>query len=144
MTNYAPRPIPRWLVLLAWLGVAIWVTAISILSSMRPDQLEKLSSVKFWDKAEHFIAFAAGAANLALVLRWSTAWPAARVALVAIAGISFFAAMDEIHQLYTPGRSGGDVGDWTADTLGAATGVWLTLQIYARSPRPRLPAPSGA
>jgi VanZ family protein len=144
MTHHVSRSIPGWLIRLAWFGVAVWAISITVLSSMRPDQLDQLSSLKFWDKAEHFIAFAVGAANLALVLRWSTAWPAARVALVAIAAISFFAAGDEIHQLFTPGRSGGDVFDWIADTLGAAVGVWVTLQTYARHSRPRLPAPAGA
>lgn len=137
------RSRPRWLVAIAWTGVILWAGTITVLSSMRPDQLEKLSSFKFWDKAEHFLAFAVGAANLAFVLRWSTRWPAAQVALVTIASISFFAAADEIHQRFTPGRMGADPFDWIADTLGAAAGVWVTLQIYARSSCPRLPAPAG-
>lgn len=134
--------IPRWLRLLAWFGVIIWAGSITVLSSMRPDQLRDLSALTFWDKGEHFIAFAVGAANLALVLRWSTVWPAARVALVSIVAISLFGALDEIHQLFTPGRSGGDVFDWTADILGAAAGVWTTLLIYARHSRSCLLAPA--
>lgn len=138
------RSRPRWLVTLAWIGVALWAGSITVLSSMRPDQIEKLTSIKFWDKAEHFIAFAIGAANLAFALRWNTRWPAARVALVTIASISFFAAVDEIHQRFTPGRIGADPVDWIADTLGAATGAWVTLQIYARYARPHCSAPKGA
>ena len=34
---------------------------------------------------------------------------------------------DEWHQLHVPGRSGGDVGDWLADTLG---GVFGTLAVF--------------
>jgi VanZ family protein len=111
---------------------------------MTPAQLSRLAMLMFWDKAEHFIAFAAGAANLALVLRWSTLWPAARVALAAIIAISTFAAIDEIHQLFTPGRSGADVFDWMADTLGAAAGVWTVLLIYARYSRAHFLAPARA
>ncbi len=142
MTFIPPLPVPRWLRNLAWIGIVVWAGAITILSSMRPDQLEDLTTLKFWDKAEHFLAFAAGAANLALALRWSRPWPAARIALVSILAIACFAAVDEIHQLFTPGRSGGDVFDWIADTLGAAAGAWLTLLLYARTSRPRLFAPA--
>jgi VanZ family protein len=143
MTQALSRPVPRWLRILTWIGVIAWAVTITVLSSMRPDELEKLSSVKLWDKAEHFIAFALGAANLALALRWNTKWPVARVALVSLAAISFFGAVDEIHQLSTPGRSGGDISDWSADTLGAAAGVWGTLLLYARYSRTRLLAPAG-
>ncbi len=137
------RSRPRWLVLLTWIGVLIWAGTITFLSSQRPDQLAHLSAIMFWDKAEHFVAFAIGAANLAFALRWSMPWPAARVALVTIASISFFAAVDEIHQRFTPGRMGADPFDWIADTLGAATGAWITLKIYARYARPHHPAPAG-
>jgi VanZ family protein len=143
MTNPPPRSTPRWLRQLAWIGVAIWAGTITVFSSMRPDQLEKLSSLEFWDKAEHFFAFAAGAANLALALRWGTLWTAARIALFTIVAISLFGAVDEVHQLFTPGRSGGDILDWTADTLGAAAGVWATLLIYARHARSCLLAAAG-
>jgi VanZ family protein len=109
---------------------------------MSPNELRQISAVEFWDKAEHFTAFALGAMNLALALRWTTLWPPARVALVAIATISTFGAIDETHQLFTPGRSGGDVFDWTADTLGAAAGTWAILLFYGRSTRARLLAPA--
>jgi VanZ family protein len=143
MTFTPPRTAPPWLRALAWFGVLAWAGSITLLSSMPPDQLANLSSVKLWDKAAHYLAFAVGAANLALVLRWSWTWSAARIALVAILIIAFFAATDEIHQLFTPGRSGGDVFDWLADMLGAATGAGIILLLYARSPRPPHLAPAG-
>jgi VanZ family protein len=111
---------------------------------MTPGQLDDLSKFKLWDKAEHFLAFAVGAGNLALGLRWSARWSNARVALVSIAAISGFGAVDEIHQLFTVGRSGGDPFDWLADTLGAAAGVALILFIYARYSRPRRLPPAAA
>ena len=55
-----------------------------------------------------------------------------------------FGAVDEIHQLYTPNRSGADVFDWSADTLGALTGALLTIFVYARYFQPSRPAPAGA
>ena len=126
------RPAPKWLRVLAWWGVGIWAAAITMLSSMTPPQLYEIAPFEMWDKAEHFIAFGAGAVNLALALCWSTAWPWKRVIVFTVIAISVFGAVDEIHQLFTPNRSGADPYDWTADTLGALTGALLTALIYAR------------
>ena len=41
--------------------------------------------------------------------------------------------LDEFHQLFTPGRSGGDVGDWIADTFGAFCGVLLMGWIVRKN-----------
>ncbi len=126
------RPAPQRLRILAWWGVGLWATAITVLSSMRPDQIQEVAPFEMWDKAAHFTAFAAGAVNLALALCWSTAWSWKRVAAFTIIAISCFGAVDELHQLYTPNRSGADVFDWSADTLGALTGALLTVFVYAR------------
>lgn len=48
-------------------------------------------------------------------MRW---WPA--IALAALLA-SAYAATDEWHQLFVPGRDS-DVRDWLADTIGAAAG----------------------
>ncbi len=138
------RPAPKWLRVLAWWGVGIWAATITVLSSMTPLQLREIAPFELWDKAEHFIAFAAGAVNLALALCWSTAWPWKRVILFTAIAISIFGAADEIHQLFTPNRSGADPYDWTADTLGALTGALLTALIYARYFSTPRPAPARA
>jgi VanZ family protein len=138
------RNVPHWLRTLAWIGVCIWVTTITILSSMTPPQLEAIAPFQLWDKAEHFIAFAAGAVNLALALRWGTEWPWKKIVRFTIIAISVFGAVDEIHQLFTPHRSGADPFDWMADTLGAAFAAIATALIHARYSRPHRPAPAGA
>ena len=138
------RPAPKWLRVLAWWGVGIWAATITVLSSMTPLQLREIAPFELWDKAEHFIAFAAGAVNLALALCWSTAWPWKRVILFTAIAISIFGAADEIHQLFTPNRSGADPYDWTADTLGALTGALLTALVYARYFSTPRPAPARA
>jgi len=143
MNPPAPRFAPRWLCALAWLSVVVWLGAICFSSSLPGSTLQRLSRFMFWDKAQHFLAFALGAANLALVLRWSTPWPPARVALFTIIAVATFGAIDEIHQLFTPGRSGGDAFDWLADILGAAAGAGSTLLLHARRrSSPRLLAPA--
>ena len=143
MSSPASRFAPRWLRTLAWLGVFVWLGAICFSSSLPGSELQRLAHFMFWDKAQHFLAFAIGSANLALVLRWSTPWPPARVALFTILAVATFGAVDEIHQLFTPGRSGGDAFDWLADAFGAAAGAGSTLFIHARRrPSPHLLAPA--
>ncbi|MDB6154887.1 MAG: VanZ family protein [Chthoniobacteraceae bacterium] len=125
----------------AWSTVAAWVLTIFILSSLSGSQVEHLNVFRLWDKAAHFIAFAAGGFVLGLALRVSTAWSSKKVTLVTIAVISLFGATDEWHQLYTPHRSGADRADWLADTFGAAVGAFLIASIYARYQRKDCPAP---
>lgn len=42
--------------------------------------------------------------------------------------MSAFGALDELHQLFIPGRDCDPV-DWAADTVGAAVGVWAAIRI---------------
>lgn len=134
----------RWLRLGSWFAVAAWALGIIGLSSLSGPEVAKINIFNVWDKAAHFAAFAVGAVLLALALRWSVAWPWPRIVCVSIAAISIFGATDEWHQLYTPHRSGADLGDWTADTLGAIFGAALTSFIHARYCFKNRPAPLGA
>lgn len=111
---------------------------------MTPPQLEDLAPFQVWDKAEHFSAFLAGGINLTLALSWSTLWPWKRVIVCVAIALAVFGAVDEIHQLYTPNRSGADVYDWSADALGSVTGALLTVFIYARYFSTPRPAPARA
>ena len=138
------RTAPKWLRVLAWWGVGIWAATITVLSSMTPPQLRELAPFELWDKAEHFIAFGAGAVNLALALCWSKTWSWKRVVIFTAIALSIFGAVDEFHQRFTPNRSGSDPYDWTADTLGALTGALLTALVYARYFSTPRPAPARA
>ena len=113
----------RWLPPLLWAGVIL--TGTSVPSSALPDQ------VSSFDKALHFTIYAIFAALLGrqmseVVSRW-------RAALLAIAIAMAFAAMDEWHQQFIPGRST-EFADWQADSLGAAIGA-LTSAALRRGPR---------
>lgn len=70
------------------------------------------------DKILHFGAFA--------VLGWLLGYGAYRSGLPPVwpvlAGL-LYAASDEWHQSYVPGRSV-EAADWVADALGVAAGVW--------------------
>ena len=135
---------PRWLRLSSWFAVAAWALGIIGLSSLSGPEVAKVNIFKVWDKAAHFTAFAVGAVLLALALRWNSAWPWPRIVCVSIAAVSIFGGTDEWHQLYTPHRSGGDLGDWIADTLGAIAGAAATSFIHARYPLKNRTAPHGA
>lgn len=123
--------------------MAAWAAAITILSSLSGQQLHDIAPFDLWDKAAHFLAFAVGAMTLTVALAWSTAWPGRRIALFAVLAVALFGAIDEYHQTFTPHRSGADVPDWIADTLGALTGTLGVLFIHARSTRPPYLAPAG-
>lgn len=134
----------RWLPVACWLAFFAWAATIHIVSSLSGQEVAKTLPLDLWDKFLHFAAFATGAALLTLALRLSTAQPWKRVLPFAIALISAYGAVDEWRQQFTPGRSGNDLGDWTADTLGAAAGALATAYLYARYSRtPRL-APAAA
>ena len=134
--------LPLWLRRLAWFSVAAWAITICTLSSISGAELKPFSP-QGWDKVEHMIAFASGGAVLALALRWSFSWEWKRVAWVAVLSLAIFGALDELHQLYTPGRSGADPFDWMADCFGALFGVAGCIVIYARFFPPHRPASTG-
>jgi VanZ family protein len=109
--------------------LALWLTGLWLLSSLPGDEV-KLPSFTYADKVAHFAYFAGGGFLLAWLLRRLVKWPSWCVALVVFAIIGLVGAVDELHQTYTPGRSGGDRGDWVADVSGGFTGAWIFLIIY--------------
>jgi VanZ family protein len=71
------------------------------------------------DKIVHFALYAV----LALFVRHALPAAAPRsTLLLTFVGIAAFAAVDEWHQQFIPGR-GMEPADWVADVAGAATGV---------------------
>jgi VanZ family protein len=122
----------------------VWAAVIFYLSTLTGEQVVHALPFKVWDKFLHAIAFAAGAVPLTLALRLSKSWPWRRIALVSILLVSAYGASDEWHQQFTPGRSAKDVGDWTADTVGAVIGTLTAAWIYARYSTPPRLAPARA
>ena len=128
-----------------WLGVVIWVCTVFYLSSRPTDEL--VADLPFfmaaWDKALHFVAFFCGVLPLVSALRLSFRWPWRKICLVSVVAISIYGALDEVHQLYTPSRSGLSVGDWIADTLGAMAGAPFAAFVHAFIERKNRHAPAG-
>jgi VanZ family protein len=146
----APPAIPMnrllyWLCVALWTGVLIWAGVICYFSSLSGPEIQQMLSYPLWDKLCHFIAFAIGSVLFTAALTLSTEWPATRVILVTLICLSVFGALDEWHQLYTPQRSGADMYDWLADTLGVFAGACAFRLFYVRrDSRKTAPVPSGA
>jgi len=115
--------------------VILWAVALWWLSSQ--SKLPSPAKFEGIDKIEHTLYFAAGGMCFLLGLRMAGF---ARQTITAILLTMLFCAItglfDEWHQSFTPGRSGGDVWDWGADTFGGFVGAWLALgfqRLAARS-----------
>ena len=120
------HPRPWFAGLLVWMGALWWLSSRSGVPG--PDL------IPHFDKVLHFGYFALGSFLF-------SGWQARKLGLRRIPGrlialaVAFGAlvgAVDEWHQLHTPGRSGGDVGDWVADVLGAAAGALALRAAYSR------------
>jgi VanZ family protein len=122
----------HWFAWVCWLGVAIWTCTVFWLSSRAGDDLadDFPFIMEAWDKFLHFIAFFCGVIPLVSGFRLSTNWPWKKVFWVSVACISLYGALDEVHQLWTPSRSGLSIGDWTADTLGAVAGAAVGMAVH--------------
>lgn len=90
----------------------------------------KLPDPKINDKIEHYLAFAILAVLLSMAFHFQEKikllykWPfLSTVLLIAVYGL-----LDEVHQLYVPGRYC-DIYDWVADVLGGLMGVGIVLLI---------------
>ncbi len=113
--------------LLRYGPAALLSLTIFVLSSIPGRQL---GWVFGWDKALHALEYGALGATYLRALD-----PAAlrvRLAAIAWALAALYGVSDEIHQLFTPGRSS-DARDVIADAVGAAIGVLAYRAVRART-----------
>jgi VanZ family protein len=100
-----------------WLPVVAWATLIFALSSIP----SLGTGLGFWDLVLRKLAHGAEYAILGgLLVRWLGRWP------VALVAGSVYAATDELHQAFVPGRAG-LVTDWAIDTGGVVIGIAIVL-----------------
>ena len=91
-----------------------------------------MPDVKINDKIEHFLAFGGLGFLLHLSLRIQNKFLILKKIpwLFTIIIVACYAAFDELHQLFIPGRSC-DIKDWIADMIGVSIGVVLmALTIF--------------
>ena len=120
----------------AWLPVAIYMLAIFVVSAQPDPQVPDGVS----DKRLHAIAYAGLAILMFRALTRQRLASMTREAIViAFILTTGYAATDEIHQWFVPGRTA-DVYDFLADMIGASVGLlgcWAWSII--RDPKPQLP-----
>ena len=115
---------------LVYLPLTLYWLALFIGTSIPVDQLP---SISISDKIIHLVAYflLAILLNLTLIYQRKSRllFRKAPIAIIFIASI--YGALDEIHQLYVPGRSA-EVLDWTADAIGASLGVLLVTFLIKK------------
>lgn len=108
----------------AWTLFVFWVLGLQIATSLPGQQVEKVMFFEGFDKLVHFAVFILGGLLLhtALSIGRSTArWHRWCRTIATVLLLALLGAMDEVRQIWTPGRVGSDLGDFTADFLGAMT-----------------------
>lgn len=115
-------------VLLVYVPLAVYWVIIFTATSIPVDGLPKLFDAQ--DKLEHFAAYFILEILLALTLHFQDKFSTlkAKPILFSLLLLSLYAALDEIHQYFIPGRYA-DVLDWTADVIGGAIAIFL-LRIF--------------
>lgn len=127
---------------LAWSAFVGWALVICYLSSLTNDDLQVMPSpLLAFDKVVHAIAFAGGGMFLGVALRQTSRLRGGWLFVGIVLGIGLFGAFDEIHQLYTPGRSGADFYDWVADMIGGSLAAFVYSHFYGQA---RLPDSAGS
>jgi VanZ family protein len=111
-----------------WLPPLLWAALILILTSI-PGSHIPASPFRNFDKVVHLTIY--GVLGWLTARSWANGSRVAATALVALALVSCFGALDEWHQQFIPQRSM-DILDWTADSIGAAIGVMLALATRRR------------
>ena len=115
----------------AWITVFAWLAFIELLTSLPGSALPPLPPAPVrLDWVAHFSLYGMLGVLLARVGVLES-WSRRRLALTVVM-ISLFGVLDELHQLFIPGRSC-EVGDWAMDTLGSAIGFTGLLWVAGTS-----------
>ena len=129
----------RSLARLLWLALVCWAAGILWLSARTPQQMPDAAFL-LGDKVNHVIAYTVGGWLAASALRLSRPRsPAAGSVAMAIVVVAGIGIADEMLQALTPGRTGADIYDWTADLFGALTGALVSAATHRRLDSPSRP-----
>jgi len=116
----------------AWWVVWAWVVAQLVVTSV-PGSAVPVDVGHPFDWVVHAGIYGMLGVLVARAARLAS-WPAGRLAWMG-AAIAAAAALDEVHQLFIPGRDGSPA-DWAFDTLGVVAGLllgsWLMGSKVAR------------
>lgn len=119
---------------LAWSAFIAWAILICFLPSLTPDDLRIVPSrLLAMDKLVHAIAYSVGGTCLAFALGKTIRVRSLWLFLAIVVGIGLFGATDELHQPFTPGRSGADFYDWLADMVGGSVAAFVYCQFHGHT-----------
>jgi VanZ family protein len=104
-----------------------WVLVTFVLTSIPAPEIPV--RVRHADKMAHLSAYAVMGF---LCARWRREGGASQkgAALYALGFVALVGAVDELHQLFIPGRTT-DVADWAADVAGGAIGIAFSAYLPA-------------
>jgi VanZ like family len=124
MSQFPLTRTPRILAPIAWMAL-LWV--LSSIPAALDQTMAGVFVPKVLQKTMHVVAYAVLAATWLWVFDSGRVTRAAAISVVSLA--STYAAIDEFHQTFVPGRTGSpwDVG---LDTFGAALGVFVVAAIW--------------
>jgi VanZ family protein len=116
-----------------WFIAAIFWFAVLFALSSQSRLLPPGPDFQGVDKIHHAAYFTLGGALIFLGLRFQwPGWSFLATTALTILACSAGGAFDEFHQSFVPNRSGNDIGDWMADTLGGLLGSLLGWRVHRR------------
>lgn len=117
------RFLDKYKIPLVFVPLGLYWVLLLVLTSL---PAENLPDVSLGDKVEHLLAFCVLAVllKLTLLLQNKSVKVKKRSSLFTIVIVGIYAALDEIHQIFIPSRTG-DIVDWIADISGALIAVLL-------------------
>ena len=119
-------------VFLLYIPLLVYWIILFILTSIPVDQVPKFFGTQ--DKIEHFAAYFLLSILLCLTLHFQrkNLQLSSRALLITFLIVIFYGVIDELHQLFVPGRSG-DILDWLADSIGGGLGIWFCYKFINSS-----------
>lgn len=118
--------VSAWLLVCAYTGLIWWLSAQNI-------AFKAIESVPLQDKGVHFGEYSVLGALMAHAVRVS--WPRQRLRYLAAFWLTCgLGLVDELHQVYVPGRMG-DGRDLLADAIGAAVATLLYALVVSLAAR---------
>jgi hypothetical protein len=116
-----------------WLPTLLWAVAIFLISSI-PRLDTAITRLQGCDKIAHFVEY--------FILGWALRYWSRNGSPRFLAGGIAFAAFDEFHQKYVPGREM-SFWDFVADAAGITVGFLVTGVVYRRRARKRAAGETG-